>query len=199
MTAVALSIAVGYLLGACPFGYWAGRLRGVDLRREGSGNTGGTNAVRVLGPRWGVPVIVLDILKGTAAVLVAAQLGGTGSEVLAAAAAVVGHTFSVFLGFRGGGKAVATGAGAMFGLAPAIAAGVFVLWIVLGLVTRYVSVASMVSAVAFVVASVVTGEPWPVVAFTLFGAGVVFWRHRANIARLRNGTENRLNLPGVRS
>jgi acyl phosphate:glycerol-3-phosphate acyltransferase len=199
MTAVALSIAIGYLLGSCPFGYWAGRIRGVDLRREGSGNTGGTNAVRVLGPRIGVPVIVLDILKGTAAVLVASQLGGTGSEVLAASAAVLGHTFSVFLGFRGGGKAVATGAGAMFGLAPLIAAGVFVLWIVLGLLTRYVSVASMLSAVAFVVSAILTDKPWPVVAFTLFGAGVVFWRHRANIARLRAGTENRLNLPRIRS
>jgi glycerol-3-phosphate acyltransferase PlsY len=90
---VVLSIVIGYLLGSCPFGYWAGRLRGVDLRKEGSGNTGGTNAVRVLGPAVGVPVIMLDVLKGTAAVLVAAQLGGVGSEALAGAAAVVGHTF----------------------------------------------------------------------------------------------------------
>jgi glycerol-3-phosphate acyltransferase PlsY len=143
-------------------------------------------------------VIALDILKGTAAVLVASHLGGTGSEVLAAVAAVLGHAYPIFLGFRGG-KAVATGAGAMFGLAPEIAAGVFVLWIVVGLVTRYVSVASMVAAVAFVVSAVVTGQPWPVVAFTVFATGVVFWRHRANIARLRAGTENRLNLRGARS
>ena len=190
-----LAIATAYLLGSCAFGYWAGLLRGVDLRREGSGNTGGTNAVRVLGPKIGVPVIALDVLKGTAAVVIAAQLGGTGTEVLAAAAAVIGHTFPVFLGFRGGGKAVATGAGAMIGLAPWIALGVFLLWIVLGLLTRYISVASMVSAVAFMLATIVTGEPWPVIAFTVFGSAIVFWRHRGNLARLRNGTENRLNLP----
>jgi glycerol-3-phosphate acyltransferase PlsY len=195
---VVLSIVIGYLLGSCPFGYWAGRLRGVDLRKEGSGNTGGTNAVRVLGPALGVPVIMLDVLKGTAAVLIAAQLGGVGSEALAGAAAVVGHTFPVFLGFRGG-KAVATGAGAMLGLAPGISVIVVILWILLGLVTRYVSVASMLSAVAFVLLAIFTGQPWPIVVFTLFGAGLVFWRHRTNITALRNGTERRLNLPGVRS
>jgi glycerol-3-phosphate acyltransferase PlsY len=146
----------------------------------------------------GVPVIMLDVLKGTAAVLIAAQLGGVGSEALAGAAAVVGHTFPVFLRFRGG-KAVATGAGAMLGLAPGISVIVVILWIVLGLVTRYVSVASMLSAVAFVLLAIFTGQPWPIVVFTLFGAGLVFWRHRTNIVALRNGTERRLNLPGVRS
>jgi acyl phosphate:glycerol-3-phosphate acyltransferase len=193
-----IAIVAAYLLGSCAFGFWAGKLRGIDLRTQGSRNTGGTNAVRVLGAKVGGPVIVLDILKGTAAVVIASQLGGTGTEVLAATAAVVGHTFPLFLGFRGG-KAVATGAGAMLGLAPWIALGVIAFWIALGLITRYVSVASMLSAVAFVVSAIVTDKPWPVVAFTLFGAGVVFWRHRANIARLRAGTENRLNLPRIRS
>jgi glycerol-3-phosphate acyltransferase PlsY len=87
----------------------------------------------------------------------------------------------------------------MLGLAPGIAVIVVILWIVLGLVTRYVSVASMLSAVAFVLLAIFTGQPWPIVVFTLFGAGLVFWRHRTNIAALRNGTERRLNLPGVRS
>jgi acyl phosphate:glycerol-3-phosphate acyltransferase len=192
-----LAIAIGYLLGSCAFGYWAGRLRGIDLRASGSGNTGGTNAVRVLGAKVGIPVIALDILKGTAAVVIASQLGGTGTEVLAGTAAVLGHTFPLFLGFHGG-KAVATGAGAMLGLAPWIAVGVIGLWIALGLVTRYVSVASMLSAVAFMLATIVTGEPWPVIAFTVFASAVVFWRHRGNLSRLRDGTENRLNLPALR-
>jgi glycerol-3-phosphate acyltransferase PlsY len=192
-----LAVAIGYLLGSCTFGYWAGRLRGIDLRDEGSGNTGGTNAVRVLGPKVGIPVIALDILKGTAAVVIAGQLGGTGTEVLAGTAAVLGHTFPIFLRFRGG-KAVATGAGAMLGLAPWIAVGVFALWITLGLITRYISVASMLSAIAFMLAAIVTDEPWPVIAFTVFASAVVFWRHRGNLARLRNGTENRLNLPALR-
>lgn len=197
MSRVAVAVLIGYLIGSCPFGYWAGLLKGVDLRTQGSRNTGGTNAVRVLGPGLGVPVIVLDILKGTAAVLIAAALGGTGTEVLAAVAAVLGHAFPVFLGFRGG-KAVATGAGAMLGLTPGIAVAVVVFWIVVGLVTRYVSVASMAAALAFVVLAVATDQPWPVVAFTVFASSIVFWRHRTNIARLRAGTENRLNLRGAR-
>ena len=79
-----------------------------------------------------------------------------------------------------------------------IAVGVIALWIALGLITRYVSVASMLSAVAFMLASILTCEPWPVIAFTVFASGVVFWRHRGNLARLRDGTENRLNLPALR-
>jgi len=192
-----IAVVVAYLLGSCTFGFWAGKLRGIDLRTQGSGNTGGTNAVRVLGAKVGIPVIALDIFKGTAAVIIASRLGGTGTEVLAAAAAVLGHAFPVFLRFRGG-KAVATGAGAMLGLTPWIAAGVFALWIALGLITRYVSVASMLSAIAFMLAAILTDEPWPVVAFTVFTSAVVFWRHRGNLARLRDGTENRLNLPALR-
>jgi glycerol-3-phosphate acyltransferase PlsY len=193
---VVLSIVIGYLLGSCPFGYWAGRLRGVDLRKEGSGNTAaptrcacwagagraGDHAGRAEGHGRGAD-------RGPAG---RGRQRGAGG-----AAAVVGHTFPVFLRFRGG-KAVATGAGAMLGLAPGISVIVVILWIVLGLVTRYVSVASMLSAVAFVLLAIFTGQPWPIVVFTLFGAGLVFWRHRANIVALRNGTERRLNLPGVR-
>jgi glycerol-3-phosphate acyltransferase PlsY len=194
----ALAVLVGYVLGSCPFGYWAGRLRGVDLRTEGSGNIGGTNAIRVLGPRIGVPALLLDIAKGAAAVLIASQLGGTGTEVLAAAAAMLGHTRSLFLGFRGGGKAVATGAGAMLALAPEVTLPVAVVWIAVSLVTRYISVASIVSALALVAGVLLSGQPWPIVAFAVFGAAVVIWRHRSNIARLRAGTEHRLNLKGAR-
>jgi glycerol-3-phosphate acyltransferase PlsY len=194
----AIAIVIGYLLGSCPFGYWAGRLRGVDLREHGSGNTGGTNAVRVLGPRIGVIVIVLDVLKGTAAVLVGAALGGTGTMVLAGAAAVAGHLYPLFLGFRGG-KAVATGAGVLIALVPAIVAGAFLLWLAVALTTRYVSVASMTAAVAVAVAVIATAQPWPVIAFAVGGAAVVVWRHRPNIERLRTGTEHRVNLRGARS
>jgi len=197
VTDTLLAVVIGYLLGSCPFGYWAGRLKGVDLRTQGSGNTGGTNAVRVLGPRLGVPALLLDVAKGAAAVLIASRLGGTGTEVLAAAAAMVGHSRSIFLGFRGG-KAVATGAGAMLALVPELTLPVAVIWIVVSLLTRYISVASMVSAVALAVGVVVSGQPWPIVVFTLFGAAFVIWRHRSNIARLRAGTEHRLNLKGAR-
>lgn len=198
MTDALLAIAIGYVLGSCPFGYWAGRLKGVDLRTQGSGNIGGTNAIRVLGPRVGVPALLLDIAKGAAAVLIASQLGGTGTEVLAAAAAMLGHTRPLFLGFRGGGKAVATGGGAMLALAPEVTVPVAIVWIAVSLLTRYISVASIVSAIVLVVGVFASDQPWPIVVFALFGAAVVIWRHRSNIARLRAGTENRLNLRGAR-
>src|SRR5690242_19215543 len=111
---------------------------------------------------------------------------------------MLGHTCSIFLGFRGGGKAVATGAGAMLAQAPEVTLPVAVVWIAVSLLTRYISVASMVSAVVVLAGVIVTDQPWPVVAFALFGAAVVIWRHRSNIARLRAGTENRLNLRGAR-
>ena len=196
MSRVVAAVAIAYLLGSMPFGYWIGRLRGVDLRAEGSGNTGATNALRVLGRKLGVLVMALDIGKGTLAVLIAAQLGGTGTEVLAATAAVIGHAFPVFLSFKGG-KAVATGAGAMLGLAPITAVIAFAVWLVVIAVTRYVSVASLIAAVLFPILAIVFDRPWPEIAFTLAAASFVFWRHRANIARLRAGTENRLSLRGA--
>ena len=143
-----LALIVGYLLGSLPFGYWAGRLKGVDLRTVGSGNTGGTNAVRVLGPKVGVPVIVLDIAKGAVAAWIGGEIGGADAAVLASVAAVLGHAFPFWLGFRGG-KAVATGAGTMLALVPWIGVTVFVIWILVGLATRYVSVASIVAAFSY--------------------------------------------------
>jgi glycerol-3-phosphate acyltransferase PlsY len=187
------AVVIGYLLGSLPFGYWAGRLKGVDLRKMGSGNTGGTNAIRVLGAQYGVPVIVLDMAKGVAAVLIAGQFGGATVEVLAAAAAVLGHAFPIFLRFQGG-KAVAVGAGAMFALAPGIGVLVTLVWFVVAAITRYVSLASLATAVAFPTLAFVFDEPWPIRIFALIGGLFVIWRHRSNIARLRAGTERRINL-----
>ncbi|MGZ4482010.1 MAG: glycerol-3-phosphate 1-O-acyltransferase PlsY [Gaiellales bacterium] len=189
----AAAVATGYLLGSLPFGYWAGRLRGIDLRREGSGNTGATNALRVLGARWGVSVMALDVGKGSAAVLIADHVGGTNVAVLAAVAAVLGHAFPLFLGFRGG-KAVATGAGTMLAMVPPIGVAAFGIWVGVGLLTRYISLGSLSAAVSFPVMCAAFGEPWPVTLYTLAACAFVFWRHRANIARLRAGTENRLTL-----
>jgi glycerol-3-phosphate acyltransferase PlsY len=192
-----LALIVGYLLGSLPFGYWAGRLKGVDLRTVGSGNTGGTNAVRVLGPKVGVPVIVLDIAKGAVAAWIGGEIGGADAAVLASVAAVLGHAFPFWLRFRGG-KAVATGAGTMLALVPWIGVTVFIIWIVVGLVTRYVSVASIVAAFSYSVLCVISGQPWAITAYTFVAALFVLWRHRENVARLRAGTENRLNLPRAR-
>jgi acyl phosphate:glycerol-3-phosphate acyltransferase len=193
VTDTVAAVIIGYLLGSLPFGYWAGRLKGVDLRLVGSGNTGGTNAIRVLGARYGVPVILLDMAKGVVAVLIARELAGVTAEVLAATAAVLGHAFPVFLRFRGG-KAVAVGAGAMFALTPVIGVLVTLVWFIVAATTRYVSLASLATAVAFPTLTFVFDEPWPVRLFALAGGLFVIWRHRSNIARLRSGTEHRINL-----
>ena len=197
MSGTALAVVVAYLLGSLPFGYWAGRLAGVDLRQAGSGNTGGSNAVRVLGVRYGVPVILLDVAKGVVAVLIAAQLGGAGTQVLAAVAVVLGHVFPLFLGFRGG-KAVATGGGSMLALAPPAGLGIVAVWLAVAFATRYVSLASITAAVSAPTLCLALDEPWPVTLYALVGGMLVILRHRTNIARLRAGTEHRLNLPSLR-
>jgi glycerol-3-phosphate acyltransferase PlsY len=117
--------------------------------------------------------------------------------VLASVAAVLGHAFPVWLRFRGG-KAVATGAGTMFALVPWIGVTVFVIWVVVAVVTRYVSVASLVAAFSYSILCLASGQPWAITIYTFVGAVFVLWRHRTNIARLRAGTENRLNLRGAR-
>jgi acyl phosphate:glycerol-3-phosphate acyltransferase len=199
MTDAVVAMAAGYLLGSLPFGYWAGRLRGIDLRLAGSGNTGATNAMRVLGLKIGIPVMALDIGKGAAAVVVARSVFDDELVwVLAAAAAVAGHMYPLFLGFKGG-KGVATGAGTMLALVPWMGVAAFVLWLCVSLATRYVSIGSVVTAIAYPATAFLTGQPWPVRLFAL-GTGLwVIWRHRANIARLRAGTEHRINLRALRA
>ena len=152
-------------------------MRGVDLREHGSKNTGGTNAVRVLGPKYGIPVMVLDVLKGVAAVWLASQVGGVGLEVIAATAVLLGHTFPVFLGF-GGGKGVATGAGTTLALAPPVGFLIVPIWIIVVFATGYVSVGSLVAAVAIPTMSIAFGEPWQVSAFFIAGGLLVIYRHR---------------------
>jgi glycerol-3-phosphate acyltransferase PlsY len=197
MTDALAAIAIGYLLGSLPFGYWAGRLRGIDLRLAGSGNTGATNVMRVLGLKVGVPVMALDIAKGAVAVVVARALSSNDVvPVLAAAAAVTGHMYPILLGFRGG-KGVATGAGTMIALVPWIGIAAFFLWLGLSLATRYVSIGSVVTAIAYPTTCIASGQPWAVCLYTLGAGAWVIWRHRANIARLRAGTENRINLRAV--
>ena len=195
MIADCLVVALAYVLGSIPFGYVAGWMRGIDLREHGSGNTGGTNAVRVLGPRYGVPVIVLDVGKGVVAVLLARWVGGVNVAVIAAAAVILGHTFPVFLGF-GGGKGVATGAGATIGLAPIVGFLAVPIWLLAGFATGYISIGSIVTAIAIATMAFVFGEPLTVRGFLVAASLFVIWRHRANLARLRAGTENRTNVRG---
>lgn len=191
----ALIVAAGYVAGSMPFGYWLVRLaRGTDIRALGSGNIGATNVWRVYGWRYGLPVVLLDVAKGFAPALLGALLVSPLAGVLAGAAAMLGHWRPLFLRFAKGGKVVATGAGVFWAVAPLVALAGLVVWAVVFLATRYVSVASMTSALLMPLVAYLLDLPWPVVAFAAAAAAAIVLLHRPNIARLRAGTESRASL-----
>jgi acyl phosphate:glycerol-3-phosphate acyltransferase len=199
-----LTAAIGYLLGSCPNGFLVSRARGVDIRMHGSGNIGATNVLRVLGKKWGYLVFALDTLKGFAAVRFAFSLAsainpdGPHRDLVGIAgglACILGHTFPVWLRFRGG-KGVATSAGVLLGLMPLAMVSVFVVWLILFKGTHYVSVASIGAAFAlplfvtlYLRIKMLTGAS--LLPFSILIAGVVIWRHRSNIKRLLHGKEQR--------
>jgi glycerol-3-phosphate acyltransferase PlsY len=191
----AVFVAAGYLSGSLTWGYWLVRaFRGEDVRTKGSGNVGATNVYRVYGPKLGVPAAFLDAAKGFAPAFAATVAVGHGSGVLAGAAAMLGHWRPLFLGFRKGGKMVATAGGAFLGVAPLVGVTAAGVWLVVFGLTRYASVASITAAASLGLWAWVFGYPWPVIAFGVAaGAGVAFL-HRANIARLTRGEENRFEL-----
>jgi acyl phosphate:glycerol-3-phosphate acyltransferase len=199
MTA-ALVVLGGYLLGSMPFGYWLVLLaKGEDIRRVGSGNIGATNVWRTYGRAYGLPIVVLDVAKGFIPALAGTLLVGELTGVLAGGAAMLGHWRPLFLGFQRGGKSVATAGGTFFGAAPVLGGIGLVIWIVVFLVSRYASLASMTTAVALPFVGLAVGEPWPVIAFASIAAVAVLVLHRGNIARLRAGTESRFQLRRRRS
>ena len=203
MTGIFLIALTGYLIGSIPVGYLAGRFAGIDIRTVGSGNIGATNVGRVLGKRYGYPVFFADFFKGFGAVTLAAYAGpqlapGYSSELLQIVAGifcVLGNTFPVWLKFRGG-KGVATSAGLFFGLAPLAILIVFVIWVATYKITRYVSIASITAAVALPVTIFILmrwlQSPGTLVFYlSVVLAAVVVLRHRSNISRLLQGTEER--------
>jgi glycerol-3-phosphate acyltransferase PlsY len=191
----ALIVLGGYLLGSVPFGYWVILLvKGEDIRKIGSGNIGATNVWRAYGRWYGIPIVLLDIAKGFVPALIGTILVGELTGALAGGAAMLGHWRPLFLGFRKGGKAVATAAGTLFGIATLLGLLAMGLWLATFLLTRYASVASMVVAAALPFAALVLGEPWPVVVFAVAAAVAVLLLHRPNLARLRAGTESRFAL-----
>jgi glycerol-3-phosphate acyltransferase PlsY len=191
----ALLVAAGYVLGSMPWGYWLPRLvKHDDIRRQGSGNIGGTNVWRVYGWRLGLPVVLLDTAKGFVPALVATLMVSHLAGVLAGAAAMLGHWRPLFLRWQRGGKVVATTGGAFLGVAPVVGAVGAGVWIVVFLVFRYASLASIAAALSLPVAAVLLGRPWPVIAFAAGAAAAVLVLHRQNIARLRAGTENRFKF-----
>ncbi|MFL5960153.1 MAG: glycerol-3-phosphate 1-O-acyltransferase PlsY [Gaiellaceae bacterium] len=188
-------VAAGYLCGSLTWGYWLVRVfRGEDVRTRGSGNIGATNVWRVYGPRLGAPAVLLDTAKGFAPALVATVLVGHGSGVLAGGAAMLGHWRPLFLGFRRGGKMVATAGGAFLGIAPLVGLTGAGVWFVVFALTRYASVASITAAASLGLWAWLYGYPWPVIAFGGAAGAAVAFLHRANVARLVCGEENRFQL-----
>ena len=202
-------VPVGYLIGSVPVGVILARAHGVDLRKVGSGNVGATNVGRALGARWGYLCFFLDVAKGLAASLLAGAVVGADPslppqlsqsiQVGVGCAAVGGHVFNPWLGFRGG-KGVATSLGMVLGIYPALtwpgltALGV---WIVVTMASRYVSLGSVVAALAFLALFAAYNwgslqDRWPTGAFAAVMVALILVRHRGNIRRLLNGTENKI-------
>ncbi|HKB57245.1 MAG TPA: glycerol-3-phosphate 1-O-acyltransferase PlsY [Lacunisphaera sp.] len=190
-----IAAVAGYLLGSLPFGWLVARANGVDIFKAGSGNPGATNVKRVLGSKAGNTVLVLDILKGAVAtawpllpMLAAPQ--PMVLELIGVAAAVIGHSFSIFTKFRGG-KGVATAAGGLFVLIPLACAIAAATWGIVFLAFRYVSLASILAAVAVITASWLLPYHMAISVITSVLGGFVILRHHENIKRLLNGTENK--------
>ena len=183
---------VGYAVGSLPLGYLAAnRLKGIDLRRVGSGNVGATNMYRTGGLAMAVLVVLVDVAKGAGSVLLMMRDADAIAPVSAGCAAIVGHIFPVWLRFRGG-KGVATACGVFWMLAPiatALAAAVFVatVWM-----TRYVSLGSIIATAVLPTLIWMTSSPAPVIVGSAAAAVLVIERHRPNLTRLREGTERRL-------
>lgn len=226
---------IAFLLGSIPFGLIIANLKGVDIRAHGSGNIGATNVLRVIGKKYGITCLILDALKGYLPVLLAKnliliagkghlelfgpvalhlteseQLKGQLFHVITALCAVLGHNYSPWVGFKGG-KGIATSAGVLIGLMPFGIVLLILVWVLLFLTTRYVSVASIGAAVALPLITHIGARihhvnpkdpksptlweagTWnkPLFVFTVIIAALAVWKHRANIQRLMNGTENR--------
>jgi glycerol-3-phosphate acyltransferase PlsY len=191
-----------YLVGSLPTGYLMGLSRGIDIRRQGSGNIGATNVGRVLGRNWGVAAFACDFLKGFLPLFLVRRFflpdagSWTASLLLVACgmAAILGHNYTPWLGFKGG-KGIATSAGVLGALVPWVLAVALSLWIIAVLLTRIVSIGSLLASAVLPVASAwfYPGE-WVYFGFASFAGGLATWRHRSNIQRLLAGTESRISF-----
>jgi glycerol-3-phosphate acyltransferase PlsY len=192
--AFAALVVLGYLLGSCPWGVWLVRVfRHEDIRRAGSGNIGATNVWRTYGRWMGIPVVLLDTLKGFVPALLGMLLVSPHHlcGICAGAAAMLGHWRPIFLGFAKGGKMVATCGGVFFGVAVWVALTVGLVWLFVFVTLRYASLASIVGGIALPVAAALYGYPTSVILFGAAAGLAILYLHRGNLRRLRAGTENR--------
>lgn len=194
-------VLLSYLLGATPTSYWMAKaLHGIDLRDHGSCNLGATNAFRVLGWKSALPVVLLDVAKGYVAVGLFPGMADAGFawSLAFGAAAIAGHMFSFWVGFRGG-KGIATSVGVFLAVAPLAVLGSFVVWVAVVIPSRYVSLGSIAGALTLPVFIAITPHPERagLVAFSTALAAFIIWAHRSNIRRLTRGQESRFGRGGA--
>jgi len=194
--------ALSYLIGSIPSGYLVAKSQGIDIREHGSRNIGATNVLRVMGKKWGYLVFFCDLFKGFFAVKLGATIAAYAlfspvlGSVIAAIACILGHNYTLWLRFKGG-KGIATSAGVVLALFPVLVVlSVALIWIVVFFAARYVSLASIVAAVAlpFVVFFTTRksgSDFWILFGFSVLIGALAVWRHHSNIGRLLNGTESR--------
>lgn len=188
-----LALVLSFLCGALPFGVWIGRTQNVDVRKVGSGNVGATNVWRALGPKFGTLAFVLDVLKGTAGPLLGRYLLPDQPALVAfcGIAAVLGHIFSPFLGFKGG-KGISTGLGALLGLMPVVGMLAFACWGLVLLLSRMISVASVAACVALPFLAWWLQVPPPHLVVALLMSLFAIYKHVPNMKRVLAGTEPRV-------
>jgi acyl phosphate:glycerol-3-phosphate acyltransferase len=200
-----LTVLIAYLLGSIPTGFLVAKARGVDIRAVGSGNIGATNVFRILGKPAGIFVLLADAAKGWLAVFVVAKLisgwffpdaGSTAREwfaICAGVAAILGHNYTCWLYFKGG-KGIATSAGVLGALVPGPLLIILSVWIIVFALTRYVSLASISAAFTLPFAAWAVGDSLTIILVTAALTALAIYKHKANIRRLINGTESRINL-----
>ncbi|MBZ0190889.1 MAG: glycerol-3-phosphate 1-O-acyltransferase PlsY [Candidatus Kuenenia stuttgartiensis] len=196
-----ISPVISYFIGSIPFGFIIARVaKGIDIREAGSGNPGATNVWRVMGKKYGILVFILDMMKGFLPVLIFDYVTSGQSRslyaILCGTGVILGHTFPVFLGFKGG-KAAATGCGVFLWLAPLPLFISVAAWLLTTFISRYVSLGSMVSTVVLVISIILlNNEPFgsglSLTLFSIFISLFLIFRHKSNIKRIINGTENKI-------
>lgn len=187
-----LIIVIGYLLGNISSSYLMGKLsRDIDVRQHGSGNLGATNVFRVLGLKEGSIVVLGDVLKGIAATLIGLWLKGEIGGLIGGMAAVVGHNWPFLLGFKGG-KGIATSLGTIIILFPFVSLILFVVWVLVFVISGYVSLASISAAGLLPILVMIFKPSWGNIIGTLLLGALAIYRHKANIFRLMNGTEKKI-------
>ena len=196
---IILVILTSYILGSMPFSLWLGKLRGVDIRRVGSGNIGATNLARALGPRWGLLAFVLDAGKGFLAVFAAGYISSLFPDstvslsllkIIGGITAIFGHNWSMWIKFKGG-KGVATSMGVFLGLAPIPLLFALAVWITIFVWSRYVSLASIIAAISLPLWMWYKKADLSIIIFGYITCILIIIRHRSNIKRLIQGKENR--------